>query len=160
MHRTKIDLPKEKRSELIQLLNDRLADVLDLQAQAKQAHWNVKGPSFIALHELFDKVAESAEEHADLIAERAVTLGGVAEGTLQVVSKKTSLNPYPLHLAAGHDHAEALSQALAAVGKRVREAIEKATQLGDADTADLFTEVSRETDKNLWFVEAHLQAER
>ncbi|MFO0841967.1 MAG: DNA starvation/stationary phase protection protein Dps [Gemmataceae bacterium] len=160
MHRTKNDLPKDRRVELVKLLNDRLADVVDLHLQAKQAHWNVRGPNFIALHELFDKVAEEAEEHADLIAERAAALGGPSDGTAQVVVKKTTLSPYPLNIASGHDHVEALSSALAAFGKQAREAIDKATQLGDADTADLFTEVSRETDKNLWFVEAHLQAER
>jgi starvation-inducible DNA-binding protein len=160
MHRTKIDLPKERRAELIKLLNDRLADVLDLHLQAKQAHWNVRGPNFIALHELFDKVAEAAEEHADLIAERAAQLGGPSDGTAQVVVKKTSLPPYPVDIASGHDHVEALSAALAAFGKLARAAIDQSARLDDADTADLFTEVSRETDKNLWFVEAHLQAER
>lgn len=160
MYRTKIDLPKERRTELIKLLNERLADALDLQMQTKQAHWNVKGPNFIGLHELFDKVADDVEEYVDLIAERVVQLGGVAEGTVQVVGKKTTLSPYPLNLAAGHDHVEALSGALAAFGKLAREAIDKSNKLEDADTADLFTEVSRGTDKNLWFVEAHLQAER
>ncbi len=160
MHCTRIDLPQEQRSELIRLLNDRLADALDLQMQAKQAHWNVKGPNFSALHELFDKVAEAAEEHVDLLAERAVQLGGVAEGTVQVVAKKSKLAAYPLNLVSGYDHVEALANALASFGKAVREAIDTATKLNDADTADLFTEISRATDKNLWFVEAHLQAER
>jgi starvation-inducible DNA-binding protein len=160
MHRTKIDIPKERRAELVKLLNDRLADVLDLHLQAKQAHWNVRGPNFIALHELFDKVAEAAEEHSDLIAERAGQLGGPSDGTVQVVVKKTTLSPYPLNIASGYEHVEALSSALAAFGKLAREAIDRANKLEDADTADLFTEVSRETDQNLWFVEAHLQAER
>lgn len=160
MHQTRIDLPEVKRAPLSQLLNERLAEVLDLQMQAKQAHWNVKGPSFIALHELFDKVAESAEEHADLIAERIAILGGVAEGTVQVASHKSKLPPYPLNIKDGLAHCNALATTLAAFGKAVRASIDRANELGDADTADLFTEVSRETDKNLWFVEAHLQAER
>ena len=160
MHRTKNDLPQDRRAELAKLLNDRLADVIDLNLQAKQAHWNVKGPNFIGLHELFDKVAENAEDHSDLIAERLVALGGVAEGTVQAVGKRTSLTAYPLNLAAGRDHVDSLSTALAAFGKLARAAIDRSNELGDADTADLFTEVSRQTDKDLWFVEAHLQAER
>jgi starvation-inducible DNA-binding protein len=160
MHRTKNDMPENRRAEVVRLLNDRLADALDLHLQAKQAHWNVKGPSFFQLHELFDKVAEMAEAHADLIAERATALGGGAEGTTQVVGKKTTLPPYPLNLKAGLDHVDALSTSLAGFAKQARAAIDRANELGDLDTADLFTEVSRATDKNLWLVEAHLQAER
>jgi starvation-inducible DNA-binding protein len=160
MHRTKNDLPESKRTELVRLLNDRLADAQDLFAQVKTAHWNVRGPNFFQLHELFDQIAEDVEEHTDLLAERAGQLGGVAEGTVQVAAKKSTLPPYPLNISNGRDHVEALSTALAAFGKAAREAIDQSDKLGDKDTADIFTEVSRETDKNLWFVEAHLQAER
>jgi len=160
MHRTKNDLPESKRAELVRLLNDRLADAQDLFAQVKTAHWNVRGPHFFQLHELFDQIAEDVEEHSDLIAERAGQLGGIAEGTVQVAAKKSTLPPYPLNISSGRDHVEALSTALATFGKAAREAIDHADKLGDKDTADLFTEVSRGTDKNLWFVEAHLQAER
>jgi len=158
MHSTRIDIPADKRTPLIQLLNDRLADAIDLQLQAKQAHWNVKGPSFIALHELFDDVAESVTEAVDLIAERAIILGGSAEGTIGVVVKKSKLPAYPLDIKTGRDHVEAFATVLAAFGKLVRAAIDQSTELGDADTADLFTEVSRGIDKHLWFVEAHVQA--
>jgi len=160
MHRTKIDIPEAARANLIALLNERLSDALDLHLQAKQAHWNVRGPDFFQLHELFDKVAEDAEEHADLIAERAGQLGGVAEGTVQAVAKRSSLPPYPLNIAAGRDHVEALSNSLATFAKAIREAIGMADALDDQGTTDMLTEISRETDKNLWFVEAHLQAER
>jgi starvation-inducible DNA-binding protein len=160
MHRTKNDIPENRRAEIVKLLNDRLADVLDLKSQAKTAHWNVRGPHFFMLHELFDKVAETADEHADLIAERAGQLGGIAEGTVQIVVKKSSLAPYPTNISSGREHVEALSGALATFAKLVRAGIDQADQLGDKDTADLFTEISRDTDKNLWFVEAHLQAER
>jgi len=146
------------RRAMIDLLNQQLADVLDLGLQAKQAHWNVKGPHFIGLHELFDKVAEQLEEFTDDIAERAVELGGTALGTVQVVSKNSRLNAYPLDLTSGKSHVVALSGALAAFGASVREAIDTAAKHGDADTADLFTEISRGVDKLLWFVEAHLQA--
>jgi starvation-inducible DNA-binding protein len=156
---TKNDLPEKARTALIELLNQRLAGAIDLQLQGKQAHWNVKGPSFIALHELFDKVVDHASEAADLIAERVVQLGGVAEGTIRSVAQTSELEAYPLDIATGADHVAALSGALAAFGSRVREAIDETAKLGDAGTADIFTEISRGTDKLLWFVEAHAQAD-
>lgn len=159
MHRTQIDLPEEKRRELIRILNSRLADAIDLGLQSKQAHWNVKGPSFIALHELFDKIVDIVLEQADEIAERIAALGGIAEGTLAAVAPRTQLPPYDLTLVTGKSHVRALSAALAAFGLAVRADIELADDLGDAVTADLFTGVAREVDKQLWFVEAHLQAE-
>jgi|SRR5579864_1720612 len=160
MFRTKNDLPESIRVKAIELLNARLADCTDLQTQTKQAHWNVKGPDFIGLHELFDKINEEVEDYVDEIAERAVQLGGVVEGTARMVAKRTTLAEYPLNAADGRSHVEALSSALAAFGKAARKAIGEANELGDLDTADLFTQVSRGIDKWLWFVEAHLQAER
>lgn len=157
MHPTKNDLPQKVRAKVAAVLADRLADATDLMLQGKQAHWNVKGPNFIALHELFDKIVESAEEWVDLIAERIVQLGGQAEGTVQATAARTSLAPYPLTIVSGTDHVEALSNALAAFGKKVRGAIDKTDKAGDKDTADLFTEISRDVDKYLWFVEAHNQ---
>ncbi|HEY2796859.1 MAG TPA: DNA starvation/stationary phase protection protein Dps [Thermoanaerobaculia bacterium] len=157
MHPTKNDLPQKTRVKVIAVLADRLADATDLMLQSKQAHWNVKGPNFIALHELFDKVAESSEEWVDSLAERIVQLGGTAEGTVQATAARTSLSPYPLQIVGGTDHVEALSSALAAFGKRVRAAIDKTDKQGDKGTADLFTEISRDVDKYLWFVEAHNQ---
>ena len=157
MHPTRNNIPVKVRKEMIALLNARLADAIDLGLQAKQAHWNVKGMHFMPLHELFDKVAESAEEAVDLIAERAVALGGTAEGTLEAVAKATTLPKYPLSLSDGKAHVERLAQSMAVFGESVREAIDRAAELGDADTSDLFTGVSRESDKYLWFVEAHLQ---
>jgi starvation-inducible DNA-binding protein len=158
LHPTRNDLREKTRRAMIELLNQQLADALDLGLQAKQAHWNVKGPNFIALHELFDKVAEELEEFTDDIAERAVELGGIALGTVQIVAKHSRLAPYPLDLASGKGHVAALSGALARFGKAVRAAIDIATKAGDADTADLFTGVSRGVDKLLWMVEAHSQA--
>lgn len=158
MHATRNDLPAKTRAKIIDILNASLADALDLEAQTKQAHWNVKGPQFIALHELFDKVHGSVEEHVDTLAERIVSLGGTARGTIQVVAKTSSLPAYPLNITRGMDHVEALSGALAAFGKSARKAIELSAQLGDAVTSDLYTGIARENDKQLWFVEAHLQA--
>src|SRR5262249_46229588 len=133
-------------------------DCIDLQTQTKQAHWNVKGPNFIALHELFDKINEDVEDYVDEIAERAVQLGGVAEGTARMVARRSALAEYP-PAVGGRSHVGALSSALATFGQSARKAIDEANQLGDLDTADIFTEVSRGIDKWLWFVEAHLQAE-
>jgi len=160
MFSTRIDIPAKSRPGLIELLNARLADMIDLQLQTKQAHWNVKGPSFIALHELFDEVAEGVAEHVDTIAERVTALGGNAEGTLQAVSKTSKMKPYPIALKTGIEHVNALADALAQAGKLVREAIGQADELGDADAADIFTGVSRDLDKKLWFVEAHVQADK
>jgi starvation-inducible DNA-binding protein len=155
---TKNTLREPIRRAMIALLNEQLADVLDLGLQAKQAHWNVKGPHFIGLHELFDKVAEELEELSDEIAERAVELGGVALGTIQVVAKNSRLPVYPLNISAGKEHVTELSKALAKFGATTRVAIDAAAKVGDADTADLFTEVSRGVDKLLWMVEAHTQS--
>lgn len=160
MYATKNDLSEGIRSKVVDLCNARLADSIDLQTQCKQAHWNVKGPDFIALHELFDKVNEDVEEYVDLVAERVVQLGGVAEGTARTVAKRSNLGEYAPKGSSGRDHVEALSSALAAYGKLARAAINQANELGDADTTDIFTEISRGVDKWLWFVEAHLQAER
>ena len=157
MYKTKIDLPEKTRRAVITILNDRLADAIDLQSQVKQAHWNVKGPHFIALHELFDKISDAVLEQIDEIAERVTSLGGTAEGTVAVAAKRSKLKNYPLSITAGKDHLFYLSTQLSVFGKAARSAIDDTGKLGDADTADLFTGVSRELDKYLWFVEAHLQ---
>jgi len=154
------DLPKAGRIELTRLLNQRLAEAVDLQSQAKQAHWNVKGPHFIGLHKLFDEVYEEVSEYVDLIAERTAQLGGVAEGTVRVSAARSRLEEYPLDIADGSAHVQALSKALWAFGHEVRTAIDEADELDDAGTADLFTEVSRGIDKLSWMVEAHLQADK
>ena len=156
---TKNDLSKEVRSDVIDLCDARLADAVDLQTQMKQAHWNVKGPTFIALHELFDKVNEDVEEYVDQIAERVVQLGGVAHGTARHAAAHSTLSEYPA-VRDGHQHVEAVTAALAAFGKATRAAIDRADELRDKDTADIFTEISRGVDKWLWFVEAHLHADR
>jgi starvation-inducible DNA-binding protein len=159
MYATKNDLQLKIRTQIASLLQERLADSIDLMIQSKQAHWNVKGPSFFSLHELFDKVSESIEEYVDLIAERIVQLGGIAEGTIQSVAKKTNLPEYPMDISDGKEHVARLSHALAYFGEVARKTIEQATELNDADTADIFTEISRGVDKWLWMVEAHTQGE-
>ena len=143
--------------KVIDLCNGRLADAIDLQTQCKHAHWNVKGPTFIALHELFDKINEDVEEYVDLVAERAVQLGGVAEGTARMAVKRSVLAEFKATSAAGQDQVEALAASLATFGNLARTAIDTTGELGDADTADIFTEISRGVDKWLWMLEAHLQ---
>jgi len=158
MYETENDIPEARRVELNALMNQRLADAIDLQMQLKQAHWNVKGPNFIGLHELFDQIDEAVESYADLIAERIVQLGGIAEGTVRVAAARSRLEEYPLDIADGHAHVEAVSKALSTFGHEARNTIDEADDLDDADTADIFTEISRGIDKWLWFVEAHSQA--
>lgn len=160
LYPTQNDLPETARGELVSLLNRRLADCIDLQTQTKTAHWNVKGRSFIALHKLFDEINEAVEDYVDLLAERAVQLGGVAEGTARIAAERSELSEYALNLVSEAQHLQALASALAAFGARARRAIDEADGLGDRDTADIFTEISRGIDKWLWFVEAHLQERR
>jgi starvation-inducible DNA-binding protein len=158
MYETENDIEQTRRSALIALMNQRLADAVDLQMQMKQAHWNVKGPHFIGLHELFDQIDEAVESYVDLIAERIVQLGGIAEGTARSAAARSRLEEYPLTIADGLAHVEAVAMALSTFGHEARNTIDEADGLGDADTADIFTEISRGIDKRLWFVEAHTQA--
>lgn len=158
LFKTGNDLPKQARMQLNELLNKRLADAVDLHMQMKQAHWNVKGPNFIGLHKLFDDIHATTGEYVDTIAERAVQLGGVAEGTVRISAKRTLLPEYPRDIAEGPAHVNAVATALAAFAHEIRQSIDEADALNDADTADIFTEVSRGVDKWLWFVEAHAQA--
>jgi len=159
MHETRIDLPLKARRKVVDLLNARLADAIDLSLTAKHAHWNVKGPRFIALHELFDALAGSLDAPIDEIAERVTALGGTAAGTVGLVARRTSLDPYPADVTAGLHHVEALAAAVGAFAANLRKGIGQADKLGDEGTADLLTGVSREMDKQLWLLEAHLQAD-
>lgn len=158
LHETKIDIPAEDRKALIDLLNVRLADTVDLHSQVKQAHWNVKGTDFFQLHELFDNIASQAIEHVDDLAERATTLGGTALGTARMAAATSVLPEYPTEITAGQDHLAALIDRYGTYTALIRAASKEAASLGDDDTADLFTEVSRSAAKSLWFLEAHVQA--
>lgn len=151
-----IDIPASTREQIVPLLQARLADAVDLEAQLKQAHWNVKGAQFFQLHQLFDQIHSVVEEFVDTLAERIVTLGAVADGRIATVSKTTSLQEYPLRASTGSEHLAAIAASLASFGALVRKNIDAAAELGEQGTADLFTGLSRETDKQLWFVEAHL----
>jgi starvation-inducible DNA-binding protein len=157
LYATRSGLRAAAREQVVGLLNRRLADAIDLQTQCKQAHWNVKGPSFIALHKLFDEVYIGMERYVDLLAERVVQLGGVAEGTARIVAERSELDEYPIGIGAGGEHVKCLASALASFGTRIRFAIEEVDTLEDAGSADLCTEISRGVDQWLWFVEAHDQ---
>lgn len=156
--RTLVDIPAEPRATLVGLLNQHLANTFDLYSHVKQAHWNVKGPDFYALHLLFDEIAGELSEFVDLIAERVTALGGYAQGTLRMAAGVTSLPEYPGDITDGVEHVTALVERLGPYANGVRQAIDQSANLGDPTTADLFTEVSRQADKRLWFLEAHLQA--
>jgi starvation-inducible DNA-binding protein len=149
-------LPDDIRAQSIELLNKHLAAAIDLHGQVKQAHWNVRGPGFIAIHELFDRVSTEVAAYSDLLAERAGGLGGTAHGTIQVAAERSFLVPYPLGIADVVQHVFAVSATLAAFGQSIRGAIDQSMAFGDATSADLFTEISRGIDRQLWLVESHV----
>ena len=155
MHTTHNTLSETIRMQSVELLNKHLAAAIDLHAQVKQAHWNVRGPGFIAIHQLFDRVAEDVEKFSDMLAERAGGLGGTAHGTIQAAVARTFLIPYDLGIADENSHVFAVSAALAAFGQSARDAIGLATAHGDIATADMLTEIARGIDQQLWFVESH-----
>lgn len=150
-------LKSNTKSAMIDLLNAQLAGAIDLALVTKQAHWNLKGPNFIAVHEMLDTFREALDEHVDIIAERVAQLDGIALGTVQSVAEGTSLDPYPTDIRKVTDHLGALLDRYAATGKAAREGIDKADDAGDADTADILTAFSRELDKDMWFIKSHLE---
>ncbi|MEL6578730.1 MAG: DNA starvation/stationary phase protection protein Dps [Cyanobacteria bacterium J06621_12] len=156
LYATRIDLPEELRAKVIELLNQTLAATLDLKTQTKQAHWNVKGMDFYQLHLLFDEMAGELEEYVDTVAERITALGGVAMGTARIAAADSILPEYVFEAVTGAEHVTALAERYGIYAKHLRDAIDVTDELGDADTADLYTEISRTIDKRLWFLEAHL----
>lgn len=156
LYPTRIDIAESDRVQLINLLNQTLAATLDLKTQTKQAHWNVKGMDFYQLHELFDEMATELEEYTDMVAERVTALAGTAMGTARIAAANSILPEYDLDAVGGVAHVTALADRYAAYAKHLREAIGTSEEYNDADTADLYTEISRTIDKRLWFLEAHL----
>lgn len=157
MHATRISLPEKERIEIVTLLNKTLASVLDLYFQLKQAHWNIKGPDFFSLHLLFDKIAEEVEGQADIIAERIMALGGTALGTTQEIVKNSGLRVYPTNIFSGVDHIEHLAHNVAILGELLNEKIDQTAELNDMVTNEIYVDLRRLLDKNLWFIEAHIQ---
>ncbi|WP_337796386.1 DNA starvation/stationary phase protection protein Dps [Agrobacterium rubi] len=156
-HKTRNDLPSNAKATVIGLLNEALASVIDLSLVTKQAHWNLKGPQFIAIHELLDKFRTSLDKHSDTIAERAVQLGGTALGSVQSVASTSKLKAYPTDIFKIQDHLDELIERYGDVANLIRKSIDEADDAGDANTADIFTAASRDLDKSLWFLEAHVQ---
>ena len=156
-HKTAINLPDSARSQLVTLLNQQLANLADLHSQTKQAHWNVRGEEFYQLHKLFDDLAEPFDEFIDTVAERAVTLGGLALGTVRSAAAASELKEFPLQ-PGGMEYAKELAQRFAKAANSVRDAIDTADDLGDKDTSDIFTQISRELDKSVYFLEAHFRS--
>lgn len=155
--KTSNDLDQETRDQMVGLLNQQMADTFDLFSQTKQAHWNVKGPQFYQLHLLYDTLAEGLEDYVDELAERATALGGVAMGTVRMAAEETRLPEYPPEATEGMESVRCLVDRYANLGASTRAAIDAADEAGDADTADLFTNLSRDLDKWLYFLESHLQ---
>jgi starvation-inducible DNA-binding protein len=153
---TRIDLGMDIRQGVVEVLSQTLAATLDLKTQVKQAHWNVKGLDFYQLHQLFDEMSAELEEYVDMVAERVTALGGTALGTVRIAAALSMLPEYPYDIIDGVEHITALAERYAIYGEHLRSAIDKTDQLADADTADLYTEISRSIDKRLWFLEAHL----
>ena len=156
-HQTKNDLKSNAKTVAMSVLNARLADAIDLALATKQAHWNLKGPHFIAVHEMLDGFRTELDDHVDTMAERVVQLGGTALGTVQTVASASKLPAYPTDIYRITDHLAALIERYAAVANAVRAGIDETAEAGDADTADILTGVSRSLDKALWFLEAHTQ---
>ncbi len=156
-HSTMNDLPSNAKKVAIELLNANLAATIDLALATKQAHWNLKGPQFIAVHEMLDGLRTDLDEHVDTIAERVAQLGGTALGTTQTVADASVLPPYPVDIYKVPDHLKALIERYGIVANKVRKSIDESDDAGDATTADIFTAASRSLDKALWFLEAHLQ---
>lgn len=157
MHKTLNNVPSNTKQTAIELLNKALAALIDLSLITKQAHWNVKGPRFIMIHELLDQFRDNLDEHIDTIAERVVQLGGTALGTTQIVVKDTFLKPYLTDIYSVEDHLAALIERYGQTANFLRKAINETADAGEADAADIFTAASRSLDKNLWFLEAHIQ---
>lgn len=160
LHSTHNDLPQKTREKMAELCNARLADISDLTSQVRVAHWNVKGPNFIGLHKLFDEIYESVGEYTDTIAERCVQLGGTARGTVRVASQNSQLEEYPLDVFTCEDHVREVSKRISAFAKSCRQAIDESDEAEDMCTNDMFIEICQTLDKWLWFVEAHIQADR
>lgn len=157
LFKTQNDIPSNTKTTAIAILNKQLAEGIDLALLTKQAHWNLKGPQFIAIHEMIDTFRTEIDGHVDTMAERIVQLGGTALGTTQAVAKATTLAPYPTDIHKIKDHLAALIERYGKVANSARAAIDESDEAGDKDTADILTAYSRALDKSLWFLEAHTQ---
>lgn len=157
LHQTRNDTKSNAVKVSLDTLQERLADGIDLALDIKQAHWNLKGPQFIAIHEMLDGFRDEMDDLNDKVAERITQLGGTARGTVQTVGSETSLPAYPMDIYDIGDHLAALIDRFATYANAIRRNIDDTDEAGDVGTADIFTEISRAVDKQLWFLEAHVQ---
>ena len=157
LYTSKIDIAEEARGELVEILNQQIADTADLYSQTKQAHWNVKGEAFYQLHGLFDDLADGIQAYVDTLAERVTALGGKAAGTVRMAAQNSTLPEYPDDAVQGVEAVKALIDRYAAYAASNRVALKRSGELGDPTSEDLFTEISRVIDKDLYFLEAHVQ---
>jgi starvation-inducible DNA-binding protein len=151
-----VSLPEDAKNQLVETLNTVLATTSDLRSQVKQAHWNIKGPQFFARHELFDNLAARLNDYADVIAERAATLGGYAMGTARLSAEHSKLPEYDLRAVDGKHHIRTLVDRYSEYNRFIREAVQEAATQGDPATEDLYTEILRGTELDMWFLESHL----
>lgn len=150
------ELPRQAREKSVEALNHLLVEVQDVALCARHAHWNARGPTFIAVHELFERVAQTLQKQADRLAERIGALGGEAQGTVQAIAAHTSLKPYPVRVADGQDHLEAIAMRLGLLSAEARLLIHQCNGLGDPVTVDVLTSANADIDHTLWLVESHL----
>lgn len=158
MYKSPSQLPEEARVTISDVLNARLSDGLDLHSQIKVAHWNIKGPNFAALHPLFETFAVALANYNDEIAERAVTLGGRAYGTVRHAAKTSKLSEYPQETTRDLEHVKLLADRFEKYLEGARDSRTTAEKLGDADTVDLFTRLVQEFEKHAWFLRASLES--
>jgi starvation-inducible DNA-binding protein len=158
MYKTRVALPEDVKAKVVEVMQERLAEALDMYSQAKFAHWNVKGENFYQLHLVFDSVAETIFPQIDQIAERLTQLGGVANGTVRQAAMVSRIPEYNVDLVAGMDHVCALADALGHYCKELREASDKIDEIGDEPTSDFFKQLVVEAEEQLYFLESHLEA--
>ncbi len=158
MYETRIALSAETKAKVVEVMQERLAEALDMYSQAKFAHWNVKGDNFYQLHLVFDSVADHVFPQIDAIAERLTQLGGVANGTVRQAAMVSKIPEYKVDLIAGMEHVAALADALGHYCAELREASDKIDEIGDEPTSDFFKQLVVEAEEQLYFLESHLEA--
>ncbi len=155
--RSHVSLSADARTAIVDALNATLAATLDLSSQVKQAHWNVRGENFFASHQMFDLFHGHVVGWSDEIAERVAQLGGQAEGTVRVAAARSPLKEHDAAAILWTDHVRSLTGRYAALGALVRGRIDAGPTVTDPVTVDLYTQVLRSLERDLWMLESHLE---